>query len=581
MRRFTLLAIIFILLPIAYANRYGHLKLLAVKETPFGYNGSIADLYLEIRPGTGKVFLETFPLTKLDTQFSTRFAKEIACDFIGDNCNKYDFIYTIKAPSIIIGGPSAGAAISALTVALLKDLNLNEDIAITGTINSGGIIGQVGRIKEKIEAAASVGLKKVLIPQGERFYKHSTIIFHNLSSISINKTKDLDLVDYGKKLGIEVIEISNLNEAIYHLTGIKLRTTTINISIDKSYKETMKLLAIRLCDRSNTFKNKVDFNAIKDENLTDILELALNLTNESKIAFGNQQYYSAASYCFGANVRFSFLLLYSQNLSKEEIADKIEIIKNNARKIEDKINIKKKITITDLEAYAAVKERIIEALDYLKKIENLNSTKHILYNLAYASERVYSAYSWYEFFDHRGKKFNLNKLALKNSCEEKVGEAEERYQYITLLFPLTLMNTKSDLYHVYDDLKNGRYELCLFKASKIKAKTNAVISTLGLEKNEVQDLIKRKIKIVKQNIARETEKNIFPILAYSYFEYGDFLKEKDIYSALLYLEYALELSNLELYFGEKKFYFNPNPKIVFTFFVGFILGFIVSKLIKK
>ena len=54
-----------------------HLTLLAVQETPNGtYVGSTADLYLELRDGTGRVFLDTSPLTKVDTQISTRYAKE-------------------------------------------------------------------------------------------------------------------------------------------------------------------------------------------------------------------------------------------------------------------------------------------------------------------------------------------------------------------------------------------------------------------------------------------------------------------------------------------------------------------------
>ena len=65
--------------------------------------GGGADLYLELKEGSGRVFLDTFPATKIDTQISTRFAKEIACHFYKLSCDTYDFIYTIKAESNIIG----------------------------------------------------------------------------------------------------------------------------------------------------------------------------------------------------------------------------------------------------------------------------------------------------------------------------------------------------------------------------------------------------------------------------------------------------------------------------------------------
>ena len=138
------------------------MKLLAVKETDNGYEGAVADLYLEIKEGSGRVFPDTFPLTKVDTQISTRFAKDIACSYLNKDCSGYDFIYTIMADSPIIAGPSAGGAITLLTLSLLDDFKLDEKTGITGTINSGGLIGPVGGIKEKINAAKNIGLERDL-----------------------------------------------------------------------------------------------------------------------------------------------------------------------------------------------------------------------------------------------------------------------------------------------------------------------------------------------------------------------------------------------------------------------------------
>src|SRR3989338_2269107 len=134
----SLLILALILLPNVIAKS-GHMKLLAVKETESGMEGGVADLYLDIKPGSGIVFLETYPLTKTDTQMSTRFAKAMACNITNKDCSNYDFFYTITADSSIIAGPSAGASIAVLTVAMLENFNLNENYAITGTINSGGL----------------------------------------------------------------------------------------------------------------------------------------------------------------------------------------------------------------------------------------------------------------------------------------------------------------------------------------------------------------------------------------------------------------------------------------------------------
>jgi predicted S18 family serine protease len=68
------LLLLFVAMP-AYA---GHMKLLAVSQIGDSLVGSQADLFLDVKEGSGRVFIETFPITKMDTQISTRFAKEIA-----------------------------------------------------------------------------------------------------------------------------------------------------------------------------------------------------------------------------------------------------------------------------------------------------------------------------------------------------------------------------------------------------------------------------------------------------------------------------------------------------------------------
>ena len=67
------------------------IKLLSVEETPDGNQGGVANLYLRTVAGAGNIYSDTFPLTKLDTQISARFARDIACDFIEKECNDLDF----------------------------------------------------------------------------------------------------------------------------------------------------------------------------------------------------------------------------------------------------------------------------------------------------------------------------------------------------------------------------------------------------------------------------------------------------------------------------------------------------------
>ena len=59
MKKTILLIILLLLIPLVSAKQ-GHLKLLAVKEVNGEYKGSPADLYLELQPGSGRVFIEVF-----------------------------------------------------------------------------------------------------------------------------------------------------------------------------------------------------------------------------------------------------------------------------------------------------------------------------------------------------------------------------------------------------------------------------------------------------------------------------------------------------------------------------------------
>lgn len=571
-RRLFLLFVLYLILltPFCIAET-GHMPLLAVSLTEEGYEGSTADLYLEIKPGSGRVFIDTFPLTKLDTQISTRFAKSIACNYADVNCDNYDFFYTIRAQSSIVGGPSAGSAVTALTVSMLKNLKLDENIAITGTINSGGIVGPVGGLKEKIDAASEMNIKKVLIPSGTRILKE--------------ENESCDLVEYGKERGITVTEVSDVDDILYEMAGIKKQKTNKTPETSEEYTNIMKILGERLCNKSQQLKN--EFESIKKDDMGEELEIieetALNLTEKGKNAFQEKKFYSAASFCFGANTHYKYLVLLMQEIEKKEISEKIKSTRQEIKDFDSIIPFKYE-TITDLQTYAVVKERLIEAEDYLDISEEQlgkGEEKESINTLAYAIERFYSAKAWSEFFRNEGESFDFNNEVLKESCQTKIMEAEERYQYVKMFFPGNIEGTRKLIELAYDDMENKNYELCLFKASKAKAESDIILSTLGMEEKQIPDLIDKKLEIVGRKIVETSKEGLFPIVGYSYYEYAKTLKEDDKYSALLYSEYALELSNLNIYFEKKKtkrmFYFDE--QLLYVLILGIFIGLFIGLLL--
>lgn len=578
MKKGIILLMFLLILPFAYAKEY-HIPLLAVRETKTGFEGSTADLYLEIQKGKGRIFLDTYPLTKLDTQMSTRFAKEIACSQIDFDCSNYDFIYTIKSNSVIVGGPSAGAAIALLTIAALENLELNKNITITGTINSGGLVGSVGGLKEKIDAAYNKGIKTILIPHGERTAEVENItIADYVINITTENKSIIDLIKYGKSKGVNILEVSTIDEVLYYITGKEIKKLNQTLEIDKVYIETMKSVTQNLCVKALKFqKDLKSYNLSKEDK--KIFEDAVNLTKRHKEAIENEKYYSAASYCFGANTKFAYLTLKQKNLTNSQILTKVTEIKSHIINMNNIIDQKELKTITDLETYMIVKERLIEAEENIDKVIDVKNTTEKLYYLSYGIERLNSAISWSVFFDKGQKEFIMNKEEIKKSCMDKIYEAEERYNYISMFTLNNFENTEKEIGLAKQDLENGDYELCLFKASKAKANSDLILNTIGIEESQLLDVTKQKLNIIKNNIIEEQQKGVFPVVGYSYYEYADDLKERDIFSSMLFAEYSLELSNLDIYFEEKDKKIDFNIEIKDNVVISFILVFVGGLLI--
>jgi uncharacterized protein len=553
-------------------NKFGQIKLLAVQEVGNDYKGSVADLYLEIKPGDGRVFIDTFPLSKIDTQISTRFAKEIVCNYLDKDCSKYDFFYTIRSESVIVGGPSASAAIAGLTFATLEGLEINDSVTITGTINSGGLIGPVSGLKEKVDAASVEGIETVLVASGNSFF--------------IQDNNTIDLIDYGEDRSVVVKEVSTLEDLIGYLTGVKYEAE-VDFIIPDEYLNTMEIVSTDLCDRTKLLHQQMidlfelGFNEGDEKRAQDLMDIAVNLSSRAESSLDFFNYYSAASYCFGANIRYQNIVLLQKNYSNTSMAELIQNVENNINKYEVQLDNRTFNTLTDLETYIIVKERLLTSKDFLENAKSSFYTNKYdsLYNLAYAMERFDSTRVWEKFFDIQGKQFKLNEDVIEQSCIKKLSEAQERYQYVKLFLPVGLEDARRNIERAMQDYKNEEYDLCVSKASNAKATVNVLLGVMGVPSENIKDIVIKKLDSVRATIAREQSKGVFPILGYSYYEYANSLKDTDMFSALIYAEQALEMTTLDIYFEEDKslsrffrFSVNTNGVQIITFALGIAVG---------
>lgn len=552
------------------------IKLLAVQESPVGLSGSIANVNLEIRRGTGRVFLDTFPLSQIDTQMSTRFAKEIACKYIQGECSDYDFIYTIRSNSAIIGGPSAGAALSVIAIASLEGLPIRDDVAMTGTINSGGIIGPVSGVRYKIDAAAEAGLSKVLIPEGSMIQDDE-------------RGMNYGAEEYGEAIGIEVIEVSDLNDAIYYFTGREVVETDRDIEIPSMYSDTMRSVAEGLCDRNDDLRGTVDeiidnLDEVEEysELLDELRNAAISERERAETAMYTNSYYASASHCYGSNINYENMRMLLQREEGEDLVSQIQDLAQEIHSFEDEIDSLDFETLSDFEVYMIMKERIADAKIFVEGArdgfiaEDLIGTYR---SLAQASERLFTSRVWKDFLGMGDLRFEIDDNALAMSCTQKLSETQERLRYIQAIAPMQdFSDINANLESAYMDRENEEYALCISRASRAKASANVFMNMVSVRPDDLEILVENKIAAARNVIVGEQEKGNFPIMGYSYYEYADSLKDTDLQSAMIYSEYALELSWLDIYFeehGTSTFRLPIDLRYPMILAIGFLLGGIV------
>ena len=230
-----------------------------------------------------------------------------------------------------------------------------------------------------------------------------------------------------------------------------------------------------------------------------------------------------------------------------------------------------------------ISERVSNSRTFLEIAKETYYTNRLdaLYNFAYANERFNTIKSWEQFLGFPGAEYKLDDVLIQQSCSEKLAEAQERYQYVTLSLPPAYVETSlTDINLARKYYQDENYLMCIMRASIAKSNINALTGILGISGESLPDLVDRKLGAVERLIVREQKKDVFPIMGYSYYEYAKSLEDEDIYSSLIYAEEALELGHLSLYFSEKEFsvrhFIRALDQIaVLMFLLGVSVGFMM------
>ncbi|HIH79324.1 MAG TPA: ATP-dependent protease LonB, partial [Candidatus Poseidoniia archaeon] len=85
--------------------------------------------------------------------------------YTGEDISKYDIHVQFVGAYEGVEGDSASVSIAAAVISALEEAEVDQSIALTGSLSVRGQVLPVGGVTAKIEAAAEVGIRKVLIPE--------------------------------------------------------------------------------------------------------------------------------------------------------------------------------------------------------------------------------------------------------------------------------------------------------------------------------------------------------------------------------------------------------------------------------
>jgi len=488
--------------------------------------GVVINISVIVTPGDGRVFVSTTPYTEIDMQGSAQLAAITACDMLGVDFTKYSFFYIIEAEAPIVGGPSAGGVMTVATIAALKNLQIRDDVYMTGMIYPDGYIGPVGGLKYKLEAAAKNGAKIFLIPEGQRitYVEEKKVRRVGIISYIDVEYRKLDLVEYGEELGVDVYEVATINEALKFFTGYEIKHPEGQFNIG-SYSTILKKLADHM-------KSSLDEISATNDDAEKLIKKADQYYNQGK-------YYTATSMYFQAKILKRYEEYKSKIITAQQFDEEVEKIQSEIDQMKNYLS-EEKVGVNSLQIIAAAQERVAEAENLLEDARNARTDEEALQNLAYAKERVESAKVWLSILPDLKNDFEISMDVLKKRAEFYVTEASS-----LLIYASSLNGNEYLISEGFESLETAKRLLSegLYAGAAVMALNSITDASLSIEVTygKINDKVEGAREAAMAAIS-EAEKSLFPVLPAAYFEYAENLDNP--YVKLMYYKLSMRLAKL-------------------------------------
>jgi hypothetical protein len=181
--------------------------------------GTMMQVTVDIKPGYGRVLVETKPLMGVVFQDAANTAVVAAENYTGCDLSGSDIIFSVEASAEVpeVDGPSAGALMTTLIIAALENITLPDEVTMTGTISPDGHIGEIGGVIEKAEAAKENNKRIFILPlENNRLVRYEEVR-KQYGGITIIKQNPVieDTKEYiEKNIGIHVEYVDSIKDVM-------------------------------------------------------------------------------------------------------------------------------------------------------------------------------------------------------------------------------------------------------------------------------------------------------------------------------------------------------------------------------
>jgi len=417
-----------------------------------------------ITPGDGRAYVAGVPEAGEGFGPSAQIALYVASRYSGRPYANYTALLRVLASDTQVGGPSASGYITVAMFALMNNLTLRDDTAMTGIILPDGLIGPVGGVSQKVDAAAKKGITTVLVPMGEA-----------PSGVA----------------GIKVIEIGTLEDAIYYLTGYRLQTPSPSSVDDAAFR----MISRNLFNAVYSYYNQTIGGGYVDTALINKLKAEGKYYTAASLIFqGIRQYYQQQA----SSSRRTARTLYDQALqmAKEAEAELAKI----------------PVTINNVDLVVASYTRIYEV--YLQA----NSTSPDA-GAMYA--RAVTLRHWVEEARKTAYGAGLNESMLAEVARMYLDYAKTMYAYLETTYGVTIGDYGAVVQLAEDLYSRGLYLASMANSVEVIAESASALMTAAPDK--YLEVARSRALI---NMARAAQCGYTNTLPLSYLQFGDYFSSQ-------------------------------------------------------